>query len=67
MIAPAGIWSSEAMTDLTQPARNVNLEPVRSSSTWPTVIGNALNLSGPLPVALLCGLAVLPGFTTCAP
>lgn len=54
------------MTDLAQPAKNVNLGPVWSSISWTTAVGNVLNLSGPLLVALLCVLAGLLGFTTYA-
>ena len=54
------------MTDLAQLSKNVNLGPVRSSISWTTAVGNVLNLSGPLLVALLCVLAGLLGFTTYA-
>ena len=54
------------MTDLAQLAKNVNLGPVRSSNSWTTAVGNFLNLSGPLLVALMCVLAGLLGFTTYA-
>ena len=55
------------MTDLAQLAKNVNLGPVPWSNSWTTAVGNVLNLSGPLLVALLCVLAGLLGFTTYAP
>jgi predicted ferric reductase len=54
------------MTDLAQPAKNVNVGPVRSSISWTTAVGDVLNLSGPLLVALMCVLAGLLGFTTYA-
>lgn len=54
------------MTDLAQLAKNVNLGPVRSSNSWTIAVGNVLDLSGPLLVALLCLLAGLLGFTTYA-
>jgi predicted ferric reductase len=55
------------MTDLAPRAKNINVGPVRSSSSWMIAVGNLLSLSGPLLVALLCILAGLLGLATYAP
>lgn len=66
MIAAAAIARERKMTDLAQVAKNVSLGPVRASNFLTTAVGNGLTLSGPVLVALLCGLAGLLGFTTYA-